>query len=356
MRTRPHSAVELRKTEAELWHNAPAALLQAEKLHEVNPAVASIRILLVEDFEPFRRVVRSMLESRTDLTIIAEAVDGLEAVEKAKLLKPDLILLDIGLPKRNGISAARQIVVDSPASKILFISLEASPETVQAAFGVGAQGYIHKLSVEADLIPAIEALVAGRQYISGDIDPGSTEKEQSRHEILFYSDDSDFLENGVRFLRGALESDGAAVVMVTAAHGHSLVQRLESEGIDVTRAIQQGRYTSMDAREFLSNVVVNGVPDIKRLSRILGDAVKSALKSRKKEDSRVAVIGEACGLLSAEGNFAAAIQIESNGIASFDNRNVDVLCPYPQSAFEQTNGDSVYHNICSAHTTVSPDR
>ena len=298
--------------------------------------MALIRILLVEDFEPFRRVVRRMLESRMDLSIIAEAVDGVEAVIKAKLLKPDLILLDIGLPKRNGISAARQIMVDSPASKLIFISLEASPETVQAAFSAGAQGYIHKLSADADLIPAIDAVVAGRQYISSDIDPGSSAKEQSRREVLFYSEDSVFLTNGVRFLRGALESDGAAVAIVTAAHGQSLVERLESEGVDVNRAIQQGRYILLDVGEFVSNGVVNGVPDFKRFSRVLGDAVRSAFKARKTKHSRVAIVGECSALLCAKDNFDGAAQIETEDVDSFDSRGVDILCTYAQSASKQT--------------------
>jgi CheY-like chemotaxis protein len=318
--------------------------------------VASVRILVVEDFAPFRRLVRTMLRPRKDLTIIGEAVDGLEAVQKARLLKPDLILLDLGLPKQNGITAAKQIVVDSPGSKLLFMSLEASPETVQAAFDAGAQGYIQKLSAEGDLIPAIDALVAGRQFVSGDIDFRITAKEPSHHEVLFYSDDTVFLENGVRFLRDALESDGSAVVIATAAHGQSLVQRLESEGLDVDRAIRQGRYTLLDVGEFLSNVVVNGVPESQAFSSVLGNAVKSALSAGKTEKSRVAIFGECSGALCAEGNFDGAIQMETMGGASFDPRFVDILCTYPESAFERTGGDSVYQTICALHTAVSPVR
>jgi hypothetical protein len=260
----------------------------------------------------------------------------LDAIEKAKLLKPDLILLDIGLPKRNGISAARQIVVDSPDSKFLFISLEASPETVQAAFSVGAKGYIHKLSADADLIPAIDAVVAGRQYVSPDIDLGSTPKGDSRREVLFYSEDSVFLTHGVRFLRGALESDGSAVAIVTAAHGQSLVQRLESEGVDVNRAIQQGRYILLDVGEFVSNEVVNGAPDLKRFSEVLGETVRSALKARKTKHSRVAIVGECSAFLCARENFDGAIQTETKDADSLERQGVDILCIYPQSAFKQT--------------------
>jgi DNA-binding NarL/FixJ family response regulator len=89
--------------------------------------MVSVRILVVEDFEPWRRFISSMLGTEPHLHIICEVSDGLEAVQKAKELKPDLILLDIGLPMLNGIDAARQIRSFAPKSKILFLSVESSP-------------------------------------------------------------------------------------------------------------------------------------------------------------------------------------------------------------------------------------
>jgi DNA-binding NarL/FixJ family response regulator len=79
--------------------------------------ISAIRILIVEDFEDWRRQVRIMIQARTEWQVIAEASDGSEAVQKAEELKPDLILLDIGLPKLNGIEAARKIRQLSPAPK-----------------------------------------------------------------------------------------------------------------------------------------------------------------------------------------------------------------------------------------------
>ena len=84
--------------------------------------MSSVRVLVVEDFEPFRRFVCSTVGDSSELQVICEVSDGLEAVQKAKELQPDLILLDIGLPNLNGIAAARQIRKLSPQSKILFVS------------------------------------------------------------------------------------------------------------------------------------------------------------------------------------------------------------------------------------------
>jgi DNA-binding NarL/FixJ family response regulator len=100
----------------------------------------SIRILVVDDYKDWRDQVRSLLRARPEWQIICEVSGGSEAVQKAEELKPDLILLDIGLPKLNGIEAARRIRQLSPNSKIIFLSMETSPDVVQVALSTGAEG------------------------------------------------------------------------------------------------------------------------------------------------------------------------------------------------------------------------
>jgi DNA-binding NarL/FixJ family response regulator len=113
-------------------------------------ATSSIRILLVDDFEPFRRLLRSILQSKLELQTIVEAADGVEAIELAQALQPDMILLDVGLPKINGIEAARTIRKLAPQSKILFVSQESSVDVVQAAFNAGAWGYVVKMDIGSE--------------------------------------------------------------------------------------------------------------------------------------------------------------------------------------------------------------
>ena len=127
----------------------------------------AVRVLVVEDFEPFRRVICSILGNRSGLQIIGEASDGLEAVRQAEELQPDLILLDIGLPTLNGIAAARQIRALSPKSKIIFVSQESSDAIVEEALGTGAVGYVVKTKLAIDLLAAVDAVLDGRQFVSG---------------------------------------------------------------------------------------------------------------------------------------------------------------------------------------------
>lgn len=127
---------------------------------------AAVRVLVVEDFEPFREFVTATLAGVRDLQVIGEASDGLAAVQKAVELLPDLILLDIGLPILNGFEAARQIRKLVPESKIIFLSQESSADVVQEALSVGAWGYVVKIRARTELLAAVEAVISGKQFVS----------------------------------------------------------------------------------------------------------------------------------------------------------------------------------------------
>jgi DNA-binding NarL/FixJ family response regulator len=100
------------------------------------------------------------------LQIVGDASDGLEAVQKALELTPDLILMDIGLPPLDGIEAARQIRKLVPHSKIIFLSQESSVELVQEVMNLGASGYVLKAYAGTDLLAAVEAVLLGKKFVS----------------------------------------------------------------------------------------------------------------------------------------------------------------------------------------------
>jgi len=124
-----------------------------------------LRTLIVDNFEDFRRYLSSILKRKTQCEVVGQASDGLEAVQKAEELQPDLILLDLGLPTLNGMEAARRIRELSPNSKILFLSQDSSAEIVQEALRLGAQGYL--LKSEATELPlAVDAISQGTWFVS----------------------------------------------------------------------------------------------------------------------------------------------------------------------------------------------
>jgi len=133
---------------------------------------AVVQILVVDDYEPFKQFLHLKLQSRPELQIVSEASDGLAAVQKAEELQPDVILLDISLPKLNGIEAARQIRKSAPRSRIIFVSQDSSPDLVQEALSLGTCGYVLKSKADHDLLAIVDAALESSELLSGAL-PGA---------------------------------------------------------------------------------------------------------------------------------------------------------------------------------------
>lgn len=125
-----------------------------------------IRILLADDHQLMRRGVRLMLEREPDLTVVGEASDGREAVALAKSLKPEVVVMDIGMPNLNGIEAAHQMILDNPELAIVMVSMHSDETYILRALKAGARGYLLKDSAEADLIKAVHAVAGGKSFFS----------------------------------------------------------------------------------------------------------------------------------------------------------------------------------------------
>ena len=132
----------------------------------VTRELSLVRVLVVEDSVAFRKFIVEKLREIVGLRIVGEVSDGLEAVHLARQLKPELIILDIGLPTLDGIKAARQIRELSPESKIIFLTMESSPGVVQEAFNLGAWGYVLKAKAATDLLIAVQAALADTRFVS----------------------------------------------------------------------------------------------------------------------------------------------------------------------------------------------
>jgi len=317
--------------------------------------LSPIRILIVDDFKDWRHQILSLFKTRPEWQVVAEAADGLEAVQKAEEFKPDLILLDIGLPNLNGIEAARRIRQLSPSSKIVFLSQDNDPDVVQTALGMGVQGYVHKADIHSDFFPAIQVALRDGQFVSRslkDLTDASGGKIPHRHEVLFYFDDTVLLDRVSHFIAAALKSGNAAIVIATKSHRDGVHQRLKATGLDADGAIQQGAYISVDATDVLSKIMLNGLPDPIQFFRDMGGLVKSAAKAAKSEQPRTVIFGEAVALLLSERKVHAAIQFERFGNDLVQMHNADILCAYPLSKFQGKEDNPVFQSICAEHSAV----
>ena len=272
-------------------------------------------------------------------------------------MKPDLIVLDIGLPKLNGIEAARQIRQLSPSSKIVFLSQNHDLDVVRAAWGTGALGYVYKTDFGRDFLPAIQAVLRGQPFVSStlkgrEFTDTAGEKAPHRHEVQFYSDDAVFLDSFTRFISAALKASGVAIVVATESHRDSLVERLRGQGLDIDEAIRQGTYISLDVAKTLSTFIVNDMPDANLFLEVMGGFIRSAAKAGKGTHPRVAACGECAPLLRARGKEEAAIRLEQlwNGVGKAVE--LDILCGYDLSNFHGDEDEHVFHSICAEHSAV----
>jgi DNA-binding NarL/FixJ family response regulator len=336
----------------------------ADKYRTVNP----IRVLVVDDYEPFRRFVCSTLKQRPDLQVIGEASDGLEAVQKAVELHPELIVLDIGLPRLNGIEAARQIRKLCPECEILFLSQESSADVVQETLSLGAPGYVVKAYAGSELLAAVEAVCQGRQFVSRGIsghDCNKTTDPQVRdplgegfsslapsnganergHSAEFYSDDSSFVVGFAHFIETSLNAGNTVIAVVTESHLNGVYQTLQARGLNLGTATEQQRFIGLDVADILSTFVVNGLPDPDRFFKIVDDLISS--QAAAVENTRVAVCGECGSTLWAQGNADAAIQVERLCNQLTKRYGMNVLCGFSLSSFYREEDKEVFQRICA---------
>jgi DNA-binding NarL/FixJ family response regulator len=130
------------------------------------------KIVIAEDHTILREGLRSLLSAQNDFEVVGEARDGLEAIRCVGNLKPDLVLIDLSMPRMNGSAAIREIKRQSPHTKVLALTVHKTEEYILEAFQAGADGYCLKDATHGELIMAIESIQAGKPYVS----PGISDK------------------------------------------------------------------------------------------------------------------------------------------------------------------------------------
>ena len=236
---------------------------------ELARIVGAVKVLVVDDYEPFRRFVCLALRRRAAEFDLTPASDGLEAVQKAVTLEPDLILLDIGLPKLDGLEVAKRMRSLIPHTRILFVSQESSSEVIQEAFRVGGQGYVRKSSAQSDLMAAIDAVLRGERFTSGELEFGDT-----------------------------TSAPGEAIPKLVLAENHALMREtiamILRRDFDVVASVETGLAALEAAKELKPDVLVIDVmmqglegPDVVRRLKDHGNTSKIVFVSASMDNTQI---------------------------------------------------------------------
>jgi len=333
-----------------------------------------VRILVVDDHEPWRRFICSTLAAQPQFDVIGSANDGLEAVRKAQELLPDLVVLDVGLPALNGIEAGRRIRESSPQIKVLLISENRLAEIAESAFRMGALGYVVKSAAAVELLPAVDAVLQGRRFISASLrysSPanektssrlrGSTDEKEPfparhadgrrRHEVEFYPDHAAFIAGFARFVEAGLKNGNTVVVIASEIHRAGIVQRLKAGGAEAESMAEHPHLFVMDAEKTLSTFMVNDLPDPARCAQTVGDVIaRAALHANR--NSRLAICGECAPTLLAAGKAEAAVRVEHLWDVLTEGYDADTLCGYVWNAIPPEERNLIVARICAEHSAV----
>jgi CheY-like chemotaxis protein len=307
-------------------------------------------VLVVEDHQPFRRVLCQLLQNRPDALIVGEAADGLDAVRQAEAQRPDVVMLDIGLPTLGGIEVATRIRAAVPDAKLMFVTNEPSLEVVELAFRRGAHGYVYKPRAERDVLRVFDAIIRGGQFVSGGLERIALGDSLASHchQVVFCSSDTVLVEACTRFVAGALDEGKAVIAVLTEAHEQGLRRRLNASHVNLAVALREEGYISANTGDVLARVMVDGWPDP---TRFLNTATQMAAgAAHRAPRAKIAVVGECSAAVWAQGHVDAAIRLEHLWDEFAKSRQMDVLCAYPLAV--RAESLRAVRSLCAEHTTV----
>jgi hypothetical protein len=218
------------------------------------------------------------------------------------------------------------------------MSQECSPDIVRKALSLGALGYVEKLSAARDLLPAIDAVLSGRRFVSRSVafaEPSDVSAQQ-RHELIFCPDETALIDILARYIVTALNGGHAAVLVVRESDRNRVLQRLRAQDVDIDDAIGRGLFRPLDD---------NGLDGVR-----LGEAIDIARDAASRAGAahpRVVLCGNHSGRLWADGRTEEALQLEQ--CCRVFPRDLDILCVYP---VPHDKDDQALARICAEHTAV----
>jgi CheY-like chemotaxis protein len=304
----------------------------------------SVEVLIVDDQARFRRLLRSLIESQPEYRVCGEASDGMEAIQKVDQLHPDLVLMDINMPRMNGLEATRIIRRESPDCNVVIVSQNDARVTRDQARSADANGFVTKSDLIRDLLPEIGRVAMENISKLGETKESAAKGEPwcglladaaPRDHIVQLYQDQQFLNRAVcRFAAAAIANGEGVILVPTIAHWDAFRPRLESEGVDVKAAEKRGQLTIVDADNLLPSFMRDGMPDTPVFLGLAASVVSQARGEGRYP--KVRWWGEMVNILWERGDVAASMNLEDLFDQLADQEDIAIFCSFLMDNF---NGD-----------------
>jgi two-component system, NarL family, response regulator EvgA len=305
--------------------------------------------LVVDDHPEMLRRVSALLGSRFD--VVAVARDGYEAIDLVRSLAPDLIVLDIVMPRLDGFQVAARLQEFRSPARVVVMTSHDDEDYVEQAFRAGARGFVHKTRLAVDLVRALDHVHEGRYFLPT-LQSLLTVADSGAHAVQFHSYDRRFILGVSGLVNSALRRGHVAAVVATAAVRAGVAEQLQSYGWNVGAAGDYGRYHAMDAAESLAGIMRDDRPDPERLGESVAALERMRVETADPADGRLTLVGEIAVPLLLNGNAQGAMEIERLWNALTRELPWLGVCCYPMSCFADLMPPQVFHEVCAEHGAV----
>ena len=306
-------------------------------------------VLLADDHIAFLESVNRLLATAFD--IVALAGDGRQALDLARRLRPDVVVLDVAMPELDGFQTLEQLRRDSPETTVVFLTMHRDDEFVSAAINADAHGYVLKSRIHLDLISAIDHALAGRLFV-----PSLTSLSTvagSRHTVQFHANDGHFLDEVSEAVSATLRSGEQVVIVTCEATRIGVAQRLQARQMNLTLLAERGQYVEQDSALAVSQMMHDGRPDKERLGEIIHglDLLRLAVSNGAR--SRLTIFGDMTVSLCRNGDFEAALEIERIWNELTRPLPFFTICSYPIEGFEHSAAHGISFRAFALSTVQS---
>jgi CheY-like chemotaxis protein len=290
---------------------------------------------------------------RNDFDVVATVTDGRQALELAVRLDPDVIVMDLMMPEMDGLRAAREVRRTGLRARIVVMTMHQTDDLVMAAIDAGAQGYVVKTNLHADLVSAIDHALAGRLFFPSVVPMSMVAGQHGQHTTLLHGNDRLFLAEAGRLVGAALRSGEPVVIAGMDATRIGVAQRLREQHLDIENLERQGLYSTADAVDALAGIMRDAGPDPDSLAKVVDGLERARRALGDASGPRLTILGEIAVPLCRSGRLDDVLEIERLWNRLTRALPFFTVCCYPIDGFRHAARPTLFPAICDEHWAVS---